>query len=119
MKTTIKRISYQELANRLDNIFLFNKAPELDENMLVDGLENGEIEYCFVHDDCDGTKDNCEYEMVDIYQYYLISSSDADYLKAHTNEIVFYSDVLDEYVWGITHWGTAWVGVHLDFKEEE
>ena len=52
----------------------------------------------------------------DIYQYYIISDHGAGILAAHTEEIVFYNEALDMYVWGITHWGTAWGHVLTDIK---
>ncbi|KAA9247458.1 hypothetical protein SABVI_1307 [Streptococcus anginosus] len=45
----------------------------------------------------------------EIYQFYIIQ--DPSFLIEHTDEIVFYDDALDLYVWGITHFGTAWSGV--------
>lgn len=96
-------ITYETLAKRLNAIKLFNKAPELDEN-IYDGLENGEL-----YDEDDEPKE--------IYQWYLIDPTDAEYIKNNTDELIFYSDVLDEYVWGITHFGTPWSSVELEFGE--
>ena len=42
-----------------------------------------------------------------IYQYYIVSDRGAEILK-EINEIVFYNDKFDMYVWGVTHWGTSW-----------
>lgn len=100
MKTT-ETITYAELVKRLGAVKLFNKAPELDEN-LYDELENGD----FGGDD----------DAVEIYQWYLIDPNDAEYLKRNTDELIFYSDVLDEYVWGITHYGTPWASVTLEMR---
>lgn len=50
----------------------------------------------------------------EIYQYYIISDQGADILQEYTNEIVFYNDRLNMYVWGVTHWGTAWNYVLTD-----
>lgn len=101
-------ITYAELVNRLNVAKLFNKYPELDENWF-DQLENGSLYQ---------TEEGYEDEMQEIYQWYLIDPSDADYLKRNTDELVFYSDVLDEYVWGVTHFGTSWDGVTLEFGKE-
>ena len=35
-------------------------------------------------------------------------------LKAH--EIVYYSEELDLYIWGVTHYGTSWDYVLTDIK---
>lgn len=103
-------ITYAELARRLNVAKLFNKAPELDPEMLYEGLENGSLWVDSEDEDND--------EVQEIYQYFLIDPSDADYLKRNTEELVFYSEVLDEYVWGVTHFGTSWEGVTLEFGKE-
>ena len=53
-------------------------------------------------------------EQPEIYQYYIISDNGADFLKRYTNEIVYYIETLDIYIWGITHWGTGWDYVLTD-----
>ena len=53
-------------------------------------------------------------EEPEIFQYYIISDDGADILKRETNEIVYYNDELDMYVWGVTHWGTSWDYVLTD-----
>ena len=44
----------------------------------------------------------------DIYQYYIIDGNGAQILEDYTDEIVFYNDTLDLYIWGVTHFGTSW-----------
>ena len=44
----------------------------------------------------------------EIYQYYVISDYGYRILSEYTDEIVYYCDELDIYVWGVTHYGTAW-----------
>lgn len=51
----------------------------------------------------------------EIYQYYIVSDRGAEILK-EINEIVFYNAELDMYVWGITHYGTAWSYVLTNIK---
>lgn len=58
-------------------------------------------------------------DLPEIYQYYIISDSGYNILKYHTNEIVYYIDSLDVYIWGVTHWGTSWDYVLTDIKIEE
>lgn len=65
---------------------------------------------------CDYDEESDSYE--EIYQYYIISEAGADILKDYTNEIVYYNDHLDMYVWGVTHWGTSWDYVLTDIKIE-
>lgn len=52
----------------------------------------------------------------EIFQWYIISDSGANILKSYTNEIVYYNSVLDMYLWGITHSGTAWDYVLTDIR---
>ena len=52
----------------------------------------------------------------EIYQWFIISSNGAEILKDYTNEIVYYNEELDLYLWGVTHWGTAWDYVLTDIK---
>lgn len=55
-----------------------------------------------------GFMDNEEENYIDVFQYYIISADGADILMDWTNEIVFYNEALDMYVWGVTHYGTDW-----------
>ena len=64
-------------------------------------------------------KDELENEQDDqseIFQYFIISDEGARILKDYTNEIVFYNETLDMYIWGVTHWGTSWDYVLTDIK---
>lgn len=59
-----------------------------------------------------------EYEQdnsTEIYQYYIVDDNGAEILK-NCNEIVFYNEELDMYVWGVTHYGTSWDYVLTDIK---
>ena len=49
----------------------------------------------------------------EIYQYYIISDNGARILEEF-NEIVFYNEELDMYLWGVTHYGTSWSYVLTD-----
>lgn len=57
-----------------------------------------------------------ELKTPEIYQYFIISDRGAEILQDLTNEIVYYLPALDVYVWGVTHWGTAWDYVLTDIK---
>ena len=51
----------------------------------------------------------------EIYQYYIVSDNGASILK-EINEIVFYNEELDMYIWGVTHYGTSWSYVLTNIK---
>lgn len=50
----------------------------------------------------------------EIFQYYIVSDAGARILCELTNEIIFYNEELDMYIWGVTHWGTGWDYVLTD-----
>ena len=52
----------------------------------------------------------------EVYQYYIITDSGAEFLQEFTDEIVYYHQDLDMYVWGITHFGTSWDYVLTDIR---
>lgn len=67
--------------------------------------------------------DNETEEFKDIYQYYIIDEHGAHILQELTDELVYYSEKLDLYLWGIDHFGTSWdyvltnVKIYNDEKE--
>ena len=52
----------------------------------------------------------------EIFQYFIISEQGANILKEWTDEIVYYNETLDIYVWGVTHLGTSWNMVLTDIE---
>lgn len=66
------------------------------------------------------TKNNKNYNTIELGIDYEIGGynyfSGADYLKRNTNELVFYSEKMNLYFWGITHFGTSWDGVYTSIK---
>ena len=55
----------------------------------------------------------------DVFQWYIISDSGDDLLEYWTNEIIYYNEELDMYLWGVTHWGTSWDYVLTDIRIEK
>lgn len=55
-----------------------------------------------------------EIENSEVYQWYIVSSSGAEMIQEYTDEILYYHEELDMYLWGVTHWGTAWDYVLMD-----
>ena len=51
----------------------------------------------------------------EIFQYFIVSDNGAEILQ-EAEEIVFYNETLDMYVWGVTHWGTSWDYVLTDIR---
>ncbi len=100
------------------------------------GLENGYLDYltlskivgdCILNNSIVPYIGYYEWEVVngceedeegyyEVYQYYIITDSGAEFLQEHTDELVYYHSELDIYVWGITHFGTSWDYVLTDIK---
>ena len=51
----------------------------------------------------------------EIFQYYIVSYNGVELLK-EANEIIYYNETLDMYVWGVTHYGTSWDYVLTNIK---
>lgn len=51
-----------------------------------------------------------------VHQDYIISKRGYEILRDYTDELVFYNEKLDLYVWGVTHFGTSWDYVLTDIK---
>ncbi len=66
--------------------------------------------------------ENADYYEYEVFQWFIISSNGAEILKDYTNEIVYYNEELDLYLWGVTHWGTTWdyvlTNIKCDVSEE-
>lgn len=123
------RITYQTLAELVGDMILCNNmadryAEQLelisgdDENYYtIDWEEISREEYEQLEEE--GKEVNSEPK--EIYQYFIITDFGANFLQSYTNEIVFYDNELDIYVWGITHCGTSWDYVFTDIpcKKQE
>lgn len=98
-----KRLDYGTLAKSFDCV-LNNDIIQNTQNIGFWDVVSGNLFY--------EDEDGYEYEN-EIYQYYIISSSGVDILT-ELDEIVFYNETLDMYVWGVTHYGTSWDYVLTD-----
>lgn len=119
-ETKTESVSYAELARRVGDCVLNNTIRNSEEFMDSFEVMNGKTDYCYTHETEEECEKNdhidCNHEYYDIYQDYIITQGGAEYLERNTNEIVFYSEKLDMYIWGITHFGTSWSGVFTDIK---
>lgn len=64
----------------------------------------------------------CDWDIVNgkfdsaIFQDYIISEHGFKVLKEYTDELVFYNENLDVYIWAVDHIGTAWNYVLTDIE---
>lgn len=53
-------------------------------------------------------------EEQEVFQWFIVSDNGAQMIQDYTNEILYYHEELDIYLWGVTHWGTSWDYVLMD-----
>jgi hypothetical protein len=129
-----QRRQFNKLINSCDMI-LMNNIVDVDDSIwdnwesitpnqsceIEDSEEQDNFEYnCVTHgiptnDEyaCDETDENNE-----VFQWFAVGDSDADFLKRH-NQYITYSDKLDTYFLAICHFGTSWdyTGMVNDFDD--
>ena len=54
-----------------------------------------------------------------VYSDYIISKYGYEFLRDYTDELVFYNERLNVYIWAVTHYGTSWDYVLTDIKVKE
>ena len=89
------RVDYRAMVEAFtDGAYILN-------NNIINAADDYEI-YCGVdYDEETDTYSN-------IYQWYIIPENAADYFAEYTDEIVYYSELLDIYLLAVTHYGTSW-----------
>ena len=95
-------VDYATLAKSFDAVLNNNIIYKADDWEIVNGWDYNE--------------ETDQYK--EIYQYYIINESDYQTLSNCTNELVYYSEELDIYLWAIDHFGTGWDYVLTDIKIE-
>ncbi len=44
----------------------------------------------------------------EVFQWFIVDDWGARLLQQETYEIIYYNEMLDMYLWGVTHYGTSW-----------
>ena len=111
------------LCNDITKLFYSTINGDYTEPEIINGHyyyyenENGDILSPLAYDDLDDDeKDTYDEIENEIYQYYIIDNAGYRLLSNYTDEIIFYIESLDMYIWGVTHYGTAWDYVLTDIK---
>lgn len=53
-------------------------------------------------------------EYTEVFQWFIVSDAGAQMIQDYTDEILYYHEELDLYLWGVTHYGTSWDYVLMD-----
>ena len=93
------------IENRRVDYRTFAKA--VSDMVLCSDIISELNQYGYYWEQVSGYEDGYE-DSHEIFQYYIISEYGADILKRYTDEIVYYNEKLDLYLWGIDHFGTSW-----------
>lgn len=103
--------AYGQEHNRLDYA-TFAKAFDavLNNNIMEKGWSIGNGWELINGSDYDEEND----EYTDVFQWFIVSDEGAKIIQDYTNEILYYHEELDIYLWGVTHWGTSWDYVLMD-----
>lgn len=91
-------LDYATFAKAFDAVLNNNIIGMFDGWQLVNGSDYDE--------------ENDEY--TEVFQWFIVSDNGAQMIQDYTNEILFYNDELDIYLWGVTHYGTMWDYVLTD-----
>ena len=116
------RYTYDEKEERIEELETKKREYEDTINEVMERDEDYEENHVYIamNENISRIREDIEaleeahYE--EIFQYFIISDNGAEILKDYTNEIVFYNEELDMYVWGVTHWGTSWDYVLTDIR---
>ena len=106
---------YSQIFYPDSNLVLCNNIPQVDE-YLFDNIENGSFWEFYDEngDECDEENAVGQYE-TEVFQWFIIDDNTAERLRRSTKELVCYSEKLNVYVLGVTHYGTAWDYVTTEF----
>ena len=105
-----KKYELEEEKEDLENLL------EDDENNknVAAKLENIENEIDNLNDQIEELESEQDDEP-EVFQWYIVDDWGARLLQ-DINEIVYYNETLDMYLWGVTHYGTSWDYVLTDIK---
>ena len=91
-------LDYATFAKAFDAVLNNNIIGMFDDWQLVNGSDYDE--------------ENDEY--TEVFQWFIVSDNGAQMIQDYTDEILYYHEELDIYLWGVTHYGTMWDHVLTD-----
>ena len=91
-----KRVDYDTFAKAFDAV---------RNNDIMQVLQQQGLEFELVNG-CDYDEETEEYS--EIYQFFIVSDNGASIIQEYTNEILYYCEDVDMFIWGVTHFGTGW-----------
>lgn len=109
--------SWEQVSGTIDNTDeieeLEEKRDELEEEY---GNNSSQIQNEIYNLNDRITELECEQDDdPEVFQWFIVGDLGAKLLQ-DINEIVYYNDTLDMYLWGVTHYGTSWDYVLTNIK---
>ena len=102
--------SWEQVSGTIDNT---DEIEELEEKRDELEEENESSPSQIIENEINGINDQIEElereqdDEPEVFQWFIISDWGARLLQ-NINEIVYYNETLDMYVWGVTNYGTSW-----------
>lgn len=110
--------SWEQVSGTIDNA---DEIDELEEKKDELEEENENSPSQILENEIDNLNDQIEElrqeqdDEPDIFQWFIVDDWGARLLQ-EINEIVYYNETLDMYLWGVTHYGTSWDYVLTNIK---
>ncbi len=108
---------WEQISGIIDNSYeieeLEEKRDELEEENENSPSQILENEINEINDQIEDLE--IEQEEIEVYQWFIVDDWGARLLK-EINEIVYYNETLDMYLWGVQHYGTSWNYVLTNIK---
>ena len=124
-------VDYATLAKAFDAVLnnnIMEQTADLGYWEQVSGMIDNSEEIDEIREQIDELEEQIEElereqdEPGEVFQWYIVSDPGARILE-ECGEIVYYNEVLDMYLWGVTHWGTSWdyvlTDIAIDCEEVE
>lgn len=110
--------SWEQVSGIIDNT---DELEELEEKRDELEEENESSPSQIIENEINGINEQIEElereqdDEPEVFQWFIISDWGARLLQ-NINEVVYYNEKLDMYVWGVTHYGTSWDYVLTSIK---
>lgn len=96
----------KDLEDEFEEVQEKDVVNEKEEDKIIVELKQIESEIDNLNDQIEQLENEQDYQP-DVFQWFIVDDWGARLLK-EINEIVYYNEKLDMYLWGVTHYGTSW-----------
>lgn len=107
-----KKDTLEEEQEEIEN--LLDDANDQEENKLIEHYKDLGYEIEKIKEEIEDLESEQDQEP-EVFQWYIVDDLGARLLQ-EINEIVYYNETLDMYLWGVTHYGTSWDYVLTSIK---